>query len=459
MYIEHLEFANVGPFHEASFDFNRQVNVFTGPNNSGKSTVLWVLGDALVYPFLFPVKLLRDGETATFAIKTSDGAGFGGELPIYRRPRNVIDGESNYWTEERWARYVQLLTAVGYSKFIPAMRRPTDFRSPGPTKGQENHEDDRTPATVRQSELESRLPRARSQRGTARRRRQSEPELQRRISLVADDPSLVSDEEIIQKIVDLDYRSYLRRNPALRDIVDKIAQMATEIAEGFPITFTGVDEDSAGFFPSFQTVDGTMPLNTMSQGTQSIIQWLAHLVIGYSEYYDFPERIEDEPGILIVDEIDAHMHPAWQRGIIPTLTQHFPHLQIFCSTHSPLMLAGLEPGQVHLLTRDDDGGVQVSSNDFSVAGWSADQILRNLLGVRNPTDLKTIENFDKLEELSAKEQLSQEESAELERLTSLAKTQRESGSSSTLMKELIRGIKEYQEEAPSPRTVTYPEEP
>ena len=450
MPIQHLEFTNVGPFREASFDFDRQVNVFTGPNNSGKSTVLWVLGDVLVYPFHFPVKLLRDNAPAAFTVDTSEGGSFSGELPMVFRDHFQVDVEDSYWTEERWAKHIQFLANIGYSKFIPAIRMPTDFRSPGPTTSQHQLGDDPAPINMRQTEPPPRRLQSICRRNATRRMLVSEPELQRRINLVSDDPSLVSDEEVIQKIIDLDYRSYLRGNPALRDIIYKIAQMATDIAEGFPIKFNGVEEDKIGFLPSFETVDGVMPLNTMSQGTQSIIQWLAHLIIGYAEYYDFPERIEDEPGILIVDEIDAHLHPAWQRGIIPTLTRHFPRLQIFCSTYSPLMLAGLEPGQVHLLTRDEDNKVQVSTNTFSITGWSADQILRSLLGVRNPTDLKTIGNFDRLEELNAKEQLSEEESAELKQLSSWTEMQRASGSSSTtLMTELIREIRKSQGETPS----------
>ena len=60
-------------------------------------------------------------------------------------------------------------------------------------------------------------------------------------------------------------------------------------------------------------------------------------------------------GNLIIDEIDAHLHPSWQRRIIPALTRNFPNLQIFCSTHPPLMLAGLEEGQVQLISRDTKG--------------------------------------------------------------------------------------------------------
>ena len=447
MYVKHIDFTNIGPFCEADFDFHPKVNVFTGPNNSGKSTVLWVLGDILVYPFTVPAKLLRQNGPATFNICTDAGVCLTGELPIWQHARvrgRVI--ENQYWTADRWADSVKLLEAVGYSKFIPALRRTTDFRSPGPSTSHESTDAEPfeiEPIEHAEGQREFDIVNLRR---VVRRMSDNEPELQRRLSLVSDDPSLVSDEAIIQKIVDLDYRSYLRRNTAMSDIVEKIAQMATEITEGFPITFSGVDEDANGFFPTFETIDGVMPLNTMSQGTQSIIQWLARLIIGYADYYDFPERLGDEPGVIIVDEIDAHLHPAWQRGIIPTLTSHFPNLQIFCSTHSPLMLAGLGPGEVHLLTRDEENVVRVSRNEHSVAGWSADQILRNFLGVRNPTDRETIRNYDKLEELRAKDQLSAEESEEMDRLMSATETPRFGGSAVTLINELAREMSNFENE-------------
>ena len=122
------------------------------------------------------------------------------------------------------------------------------------------------------------------------------------------------------------------------------------------------------------------------------------------------------PGILIVDEIDAHLHPSWQQRIIPTLTRHFPNLQIFCSTHSPLMLAGLREGQVQLLQRDDKGKVSVSRNEVDIAGWSADEILRNFLGVADPTDLETVGRLERLQQLRGKDELSTEEAQDLEKL-------------------------------------------
>ena len=229
--------------------------------------------------------------------------------------------------------------------------------------------------------------------------------------------SSVSDEAIIQKIVDLDYAGYRRQQPAMRTIVETIASLASRITEGFPITFLGVHEDEDGLFPKFGTPSGKLPLNVLSQGTQSIIHWLAHLLIGYAEYYNFPPDFEEKPGILIIDEIDAHLHPSWQRRIIPALTECFPKLQIFCSTHSPLMLAGLKAGQVQLLRRDlGTSKVTVSRNESDIGGWTADEILRNFLDVPSPTDLATAGNVSRLQELRRKEKLSAEESEELEQL-------------------------------------------
>ena len=80
------------------------------------------------------------------------------------------------------------------------------------------------------------------------------------------------------------------------------------------------------------------------------------------------------------------------------------------------MLAGLKAGQVQLLRRDGDGKVTVSTNDSDIAGWTADEILRNFLEVPSPTDLDTAQHVGRLRELRRKEELSAEETEELERL-------------------------------------------
>lgn len=404
MPITSLSFTNLGPFEDADFEFDEHVNVFTGPNNSGKSTVLWILGEIFVYPFAFPTKLLRPQSAAwqsTFLIDR-ESRSLNGSLPI--------------GVDDTYGMIKMMLEEIGFTAFVPALRQSTDFRSEGPSSAHRieprwerelselvrNNSSNRPWGTLDDAKRDF--------------AEQAGPDMLKRHSLIESDPHIARDDEVVQKIIELDYRAYRQNRPEMRNILDKLGAISSEITEGFPIEFGGVGEDERGLFPQFRSPDGDVPLNVLSQGTQSLIQWLSHLLIGFAEYYDTPDALEEKPGILIIDEIDAHLHPSWQRKIIPTLTSHFPNLQIFCSTHSPLMLAGLKEGQVQLLRRDEKGNVTVSRNETDIIGWSADEILRNFLDVPSPTDLETVRHVDRLQELRRKDTLSGEESAELEAL-------------------------------------------
>lgn len=122
------------------------------------------------------------------------------------------------------------------------------------------------------------------------------------------------------------------------------------------------------------------------------------------------------PFILVIDEIENHLHPTWQRRVIPTLLEYFPNVQIIATTHSPFVVAGLKAGQVHVLDRDADGVVTVSTNEHDVIGWTTDEILRTFMGVDEPTDQLTIHRRERLLELRRKDALTDEEAAEMERL-------------------------------------------
>ena len=399
-----LRVTNVGPFDEIALSFDQQVNVLTGPNNSGKSTLLWVLGELLVFPFTMPTKVLRS-DHSLWSLSVSSSAGI-----------DSLDGTLPADTNQ----LLPIYEKIGYTRYIPAQRQSTNFRSSGPTVFQdvESKLDEfldlfaqERSDTIRDVGLEAFRQSLRVGMG-----QNENLEFKRRSNLMLTGNSLVSDTAVKQKIIDLDYASYRRATPAMRAIVNQVASMASKIAEGFPIQFKGVGEDSEGLYPEFRTPDGDLPLDVLSQGTQSIIQFLAHLIFGYAEYYDFPKDLEEKPGILLIDEIDAHLHPTWQRRIIPTLIGHFPNLQIICSTHSPLMLAGLNAGQVKLFRRDKNGKVSVSDNESDIAGWTADEILRQFMGVSNPTDMSTVCRLNRLQELTRLEGLSDTDAEELEQL-------------------------------------------
>ena len=132
--------------------------------------------------------------------------------------------------------------------------------------------------------------------------------------------------------------------------------------------------------------------------------------------YDLEEGWDKKHAILLIDEIENHLHPTWQRRVIPALLEHFPGLQIFATTHSPFMVAGLKAGQVHLLKRDANGVVTATTNERDVIGWTADEILRTMMGVDEPTDQLTVDRANRLRQLREKEVLTPEEESELNAL-------------------------------------------
>ena len=116
-------------------------------------------------------------------------------------------------------------------------------------------------------------------------------------------------------------------------------------------------------------------------------------------HYQFELGWQDKPAILLIDEIENHLHPTWQRRVIPALREHFPGLQIFATSHSPFVVAGLKAGQVHLLNRDERGAVTADPNPEDIVGWTADEILRTMMGVADPTDDETASHAAELRQL------------------------------------------------------------
>ena len=140
-------------------------------------------------------------------------------------------------------------------------------------------------------------------------------------------------------------------------------------------------------------------LGHLSSGTEGTLLWIRWLALKMVFHYGFEEGWGEKPAILLIDEIENHLHPTWQRRVIPALLDHFPGLQIFATTHSPFVVAGLRAGQVHLLKRDENGAVTATTNTEDVIGWTADEILRTMLGVDDPTDDATAAAASELRQL------------------------------------------------------------
>lgn len=110
--------------------------------------------------------------------------------------------------------------------------------------------------------------------------------------------------------------------------------------------------DDSRLFPTLSLPYGTVSFPQLSSSLKRVLTWAYALVWGWSEYVAHCELAGITPTsdiVLLIDEIETHLHPTWQRRILPALLEVVKALapeanvQLFVTTHSPLVLASLEP--------------------------------------------------------------------------------------------------------------------
>ncbi|NEP09368.1 MAG: AAA family ATPase [Symploca sp. SIO2C1] len=92
-------------------------------------------------------------------------------------------------------------------------------------------------------------------------------------------------------------------------------------------------------------------------------------------------------GVVLIDEIELHLHPSWQRRIISSLTDTFPNCQFIVTTHSPQVVSHVKPERVYVLEKDDN--VIIAYHPESSFGRDSNRILVDLMGVdERPEQIK-----------------------------------------------------------------------
>lgn len=123
-----------------------------------------------------------------------------------------------------------------------------------------------------------------------------------------------------------------------------------------------------------RTPYGHVPFSSLSLGYQTVSAWTVD--IAWRLFQRYPDSADplSEPAIVLVDEIDLHLHPRWQREIRENLTKHFPNVQFVATAHSPLMAQTYLDANLAVVRREGDQAVIV--NDPAVTrDWRLDQII------------------------------------------------------------------------------------
>jgi hypothetical protein len=124
-----------------------------------------------------------------------------------------------------------------------------------------------------------------------------------------------------------------------------------------------------------------LPATWLSQGYQSMITLIADL-LGHA-WWDAEAEVDPKnlSALVLIDELDLHIHPTWQVHLIGALKQVFPQTQFIVTTHSPMMLSGLEADEIVRLGRDEEGSVIVLPTGASPRLMTGTDLYREYFGV------------------------------------------------------------------------------
>ena len=123
--------------------------------------------------------------------------------------------------------------------------------------------------------------------------------------------------------------------------------------------------------------DGDVRFEELGFGYQTTLTWLTDFCKRMFELYPDAENPLHEEAVVLVDEIDLHLHPKWQRDLVPTLSKIFPKVQFIVTTHSPHVLQSMEDVNLYVLRRNAESGeIEAErSNVTNFTGWTVEEIL------------------------------------------------------------------------------------
>jgi uncharacterized protein (TIGR02646 family) len=124
--------------------------------------------------------------------------------------------------------------------------------------------------------------------------------------------------------------------------------------------------------------DTTVSLRDLSDGFQSIVALSTDIMIALLEKWEHA-RIDESEAIVLLDEIEVHLHPVWKMEIVKRLRACFPRVSFLVTTHDPLCLKGLNEGEIIVLKRNEYNEIVPITGMPSVNDLRADQILTSFM--------------------------------------------------------------------------------
>jgi energy-coupling factor transporter ATP-binding protein EcfA2 len=197
------------------------------------------------------------------------------------------------------------------------------------------------------------------------------------------DPSLelVDAKEILEQ---LDYgagKGQPRAKALLGRIKEALARLLPDVERASAIKLYGPAAPGTKGGRSgvqIRTPYGEVPLSALSLGYQTMTAWAIDLAWRlYRQYPDAPDPLQ-MPAIVIIDELDLHLHPRWQRELRENISAAFPKVQFIATAHSPLLAQSYLDTNLAVI-REQDGQALIENNPSVNQKWRIDEVVTSAL--------------------------------------------------------------------------------
>lgn len=181
--------------------------------------------------------------------------------------------------------------------------------------------------------------------------------------------SAIDTKGIVNWVLSMDYAEYQKKSEikeykTFRELVAKFMQEMDELPDSPKLHYSTTLSDLV-----YETKTGIYKISQLSAGYQSVL-WMVMDLAYRSVTLNPSINMAETPitGIVLIDEIDMHLHPKWQWKIIDALTRTFPSVQFIAATHSPIVISSCKNANIILIDENHKidylpSGYGVSVND------------------------------------------------------------------------------------------------
>lgn len=152
---------------------------------------------------------------------------------------------------------------------------------------------------------------------------------------------------------------------------------------------------------ALETASGDVFFEYLSSGYKSCVYILLGIIKEIEFRFKNPYiKISDFEGVILIDEIDVHLHPQWQAVFVDVLKNLLPKAQIIATTHSPSMIQCALPNEIIPLALDKNNNIYIknlNTSEYGFQGWTIEEILKYVMelpSINSKFYEKTLKSFD-----------------------------------------------------------------